>query len=217
MKSGNMVRLGLFASVLLAAGVMAGLQVAKRAPVMDIGGAPGFKSLKIDAMAKDDAIDFADWRLQCFQAEGRRGPCRIFQRLTAKEDGQARMVLTAALVMVRQKPPEGGAEIVLPVMRFVAPAGVHLPTGLVMRVDESKPRKVPYQVCTPAGCVAEIILDDELLAAMEAGKTMIAAYRRLAPEPVRVGVSLKGFAAAREALIKENSTVIAEEGDYSDE
>ena len=56
-------------------------------------------------------------------------------------------------------------------LRVIAPLGVLLPTGLGLRVDKDDVGRMKFVRCLPNGCVAEVFLDDKLLAALESAQT----------------------------------------------
>lgn len=80
----------------------------------------------------------------------------------------------------------------------IAPLGTALPEGVVLQVDTGERRRFAYDFCAPAGCVANLALTDELIAAMKGGaRARITVAPAARPEqPKTVGVSLTGFTAA---------------------
>ena len=151
--------------------------------------------------------DFEDWRLECYKT-GKNGqrPCRIFQRLTQSDNGKAKKVLTAVIVTVKRKIPGQKTAISVPVMRLITPVGVHLPAGVSVRFDKEEQYGVPYQICNPAGCIAERGLGKNILDKMHGSKTMVVAYQKVKKgsfTPLVLGVSLKGFPAAFQELVQQ--------------
>lgn len=151
--------------------------------------------------------DFEDWRLECYKTSknGQR-PCRIFQRLTQSDSGKVKKVLTAVVVTVKRKIPGRETEVSIPVMRLITPVGVHLPAGVSVQFDKKEQYGVPYQICSPAGCIAERGLGKKILDKMHGSKTMVVAYQQVekgSSTPLVLGVSLQGFAAAFQSLVQE--------------
>ncbi|MBN9059445.1 MAG: invasion associated locus B family protein, partial [Rhizobiales bacterium] len=49
------------------------------------------------------------------------------------------------------------------VMRVLAPLGVLLPSGLGLKIDQNEMGRAGFVRCLPDGCLAEVILDDDLI------------------------------------------------------
>jgi invasion protein IalB len=56
-------------------------------------------------------------------------------------------------------------------MRVVAPMGVLLPSGLGLKIDEIDIGRAGFVRRLPTGCVAEMVMDDNLLKQLRAGQT----------------------------------------------
>src|SRR5271156_1707104 len=52
-------------------------------------------------------------------------------------------------------------------LRVIAPLGVLIPTGLGLHIDNDDFGRMSFVRCLPNGCVAEVFLDDKLLARLE--------------------------------------------------
>lgn len=152
--------------------------------------------------------DYEDWRFECFKTDKNgKGLCRIFQRLTQNENDQVERVLTAVVVMVKRKLPEQETEISVPILRLITPMNVYLPAGVTVQFDKDKQYGTPYELCRPAGCIAERGLGKEILEKMHGEPTMFVAYQRVekgSAAPLVLGISLKGFATAFQALAQES-------------
>jgi invasion protein IalB len=57
------------------------------------------------------------------------------------------------------------------ILRIVAPLGVVLPAGLGLRVDGADVGNVKFLKCWKFGCLAEVIVNDELLSKFASGQT----------------------------------------------
>ena len=49
-------------------------------------------------------------------------------------------------------------------MRVVAPLGVLLPSGLGLKIDHADIGRAGFVRCLPNGCIAEVVMDDALIA-----------------------------------------------------
>ena len=56
-------------------------------------------------------------------------------------------------------------------MRVVAPLGVLLPSGLGLKIDNEDVGRAGFVRCLPNGCVAEVVMDDNLINKLRTGKT----------------------------------------------
>lgn len=141
--------------------------------------------------------DFDDWRMEC-RAQSKPGAqnCRVFQKVLKKDNNKT--VLAAILVATKEK--KSGK--VMPVMHLIAPLGVRLPPGAALRIDDGKQVNVPFQSCTAAGCSVDIKMSGEFLTKLKSGKMVRVAYQRTGAKPDTVGLSLKGFSKALDALTR---------------
>jgi invasion protein IalB len=106
---------------------------------------------------------YGAWKLKCAQLAGaKREKCALVQDL-ALED-RKNMFMT--VIFLRSF--EGGDRKIL---RVVAPLKMLLPTGLGLKVDGADVGHVPFIKCFHEGCVAEVVLGDELLSKFATGQT----------------------------------------------
>ncbi len=129
------------------------------------------------------------WRLACPAASRKDLPCAISNDLI--ETKTQRRV--AQLTMV---PNKTGAVLVVTV-----PHDVLLTAGIGLVLGDAKPRVYPYLTCNSAGCIAQIPLDEALLAQMRQagnGKLLVGSLDR---KTVQIVFSLSGFARADEAFM----------------
>ena len=76
---------------------------------------------------------------------------------------------------------------------MLAPLGVLLPNGLGLNIDGADIGRVAFVRCLPNGCVAEVVLDDELIKKLSTGKTAIFVVFKTPEEGIGIPVSLNGF------------------------
>ena len=56
-------------------------------------------------------------------------------------------------------------------MRVIAPPGVLLPSGLGLKVDNAELGRAGFVRCVPNGCVAEVVMDDNLIGKLRTGQS----------------------------------------------
>lgn len=111
----------------------------------------------------------------------------IVQNIEAASNGQ---LLTAiGMILVT-------GEVNQRVMQVSVPSARLIPPGIQMQVDDNEPTRLPYAVCMPDKCVAEVPLTDEIVAEFKGGGqvTFTSVNFQRAPNPIEV--SLSGFTQA---------------------
>ncbi|MBC2886910.1 invasion associated locus B family protein [Ochrobactrum sp. CM-21-5] len=84
---------------------------------------------------------------------------------------------------------------------LVLPFGLLLDAGVVLQVDEEKPREpVRFLTCLPAGCVARLNFDPDMADALRSGTLLKIKVQDTDQKEMLLSVSLKGFAAALDRL-----------------
>lgn len=136
---------------------------------------------------------FEAWERRCIKTPEGNDPCALYQLVT---DDQG---VGLAEVSIFPIAPQGQA---VAAATFVTPLGTLLTANLVLSIDGSVPKRYPFNVCTEAGCVANVGFTAEELEKMKKGQrmsmTIVAAQ---APNlPITVQISLKGFAKGYESL-----------------
>jgi invasion protein IalB len=103
-----------------------------------------------------------DWQVRCDTPPGAlQEQCALMQTVMAEDRpsiGLTVMVLKTADQKSR-------------LMRVVAPMGVLLPSGLGLKIDQADVGRAGFVRCLPSGCVAEVVINDNLLKQLRAGQT----------------------------------------------
>lgn len=86
------------------------------------------------------------------------------------------------------------------ILRVLAPLGVLLPSGLGLRVDNADIGRAGFVRCLPNGCIAEVILEDELLTKLQSGGQATFIIFQTPEEGIGIPISLNGFSAGFDAL-----------------
>src|SRR5581483_12340743 len=79
-------------------------------------------------------------------------------------------------------------------MRVVAPLGVLLPSGLGLKIDNADIGRAGFVRCLPNGCIAEVVMDDNLVKKLQTGKTATFIIFQTPEEGIGFPLSLAGFA-----------------------
>ena len=85
-------------------------------------------------------------------------------------------------------------------MRVVAPLGVLLPSGLGLKIDHADIGRAGFVRCLPNGCIAEVIMDDELIKKLRTGKTATFIIFQTPEEGIGFPMSLAGFGEGYDKL-----------------
>ena len=126
----------------------------------------------------------SDWQVRCDTPPGAQAEqCALIQSVTAED--RANVGLTVIVL----KTADHKAKL----MRVVAPVGVLLPTGLGLKIDQTDVGKAGFVRCLPNGCVAEVVMDDNLLKALRSGQTATFIIFQTPEEGIGFPMSLKGF------------------------
>lgn len=132
-----------------------------------------------------------DWQIRCDTPPGAtREQCALVQSVAA-EDRQ-----NVGLTVIVLKTADGKDRI----MRVLAPLGVLLPTGLGLKIDDKDVGTAGFVKCLDTGCVAEVIMDDQLISKLETGGIAVFIIFQTPEEGIGVPVSLKGFKEGFAAL-----------------
>jgi invasion protein IalB len=128
---------------------------------------------------------YGDWQMSCDTPPGASfEQCAIIQNVTAEDQPNV------GLSVIVLKTADGQARL----LRVLAPLGVLLPNGLGLNVDGTDMGRVAFVRCLPNGCVAEVVMDDELLRILSEGTSAIFVVFKTPEEGIGIPVSLNGFA-----------------------
>lgn len=132
-----------------------------------------------------------DWQVRCDTPAGAQNEqCVLMQFVTAEDRDNV------GLTVIFLKTADKKARI----MRVLAPLGVLLPSGLGLKVDNTEKGRAGFVRCQPTGCVAEVILDDDLLGLLRNGKTATFIIFQTPEEGIGIPISLNGFGEGFDAL-----------------
>lgn len=134
---------------------------------------------------------FGDWQMRCETPAGAKAEqCAIVQSVQAEDKPNV------TLVVIVLKTADGKSRL----LRVIAPLGVLLPAGLGLKIDQNDVGRAGFVRCLPTGCVAEVIMEDELLNKLRSGKAATFIVFQTPEEGIGIPVSLNGFPKAFDSL-----------------
>jgi invasion protein IalB len=126
----------------------------------------------------------SDWQVRCDTPPGAQGEqCALIQSVTAED--RANVGLTVIVLKTADQKAR--------LMRVVAPVGVLLPSGLGLKIDQADFGRAGFVRCLPNGCVAEVVMDDNLVKQLRTGQTATFIIFQTPEEGIGFPMSLKGF------------------------
>lgn len=125
-----------------------------------------------------------DWQIRCDTPPGARSEqCALVQNVAAEDRPNV------ALTIIALKTADGRARL----LRVLAPLGVLLHSGLGLKIDNADVGRTGFVRCLPSGCIAEVVLEDNLIAQLSSGQTATFIIFQTPEEGIGVPVSLNGF------------------------
>jgi invasion protein IalB len=126
----------------------------------------------------------SDWQVRCDSPPGAHSEqCALMQSVTAED--RANIGLTVIVLKTADQKNR--------LMRVVAPMGVLLPSGLGLKIDQVDVGRAGFVRCLPNGCVAEVVMDENLVKQMRTGQTATFIIFQTPEEGIGFPMSLKGF------------------------
>jgi invasion protein IalB len=132
-----------------------------------------------------------DWQVRCDTPAGAQNEQCVLMQFVTAEDRE-----NVGLTVIVLKTADGQARI----MRVLAPLGVLLPSGLGLKIDETDMGRAGFVRCLPNGCVAEVILEEQLLQQLGTGQTATFIIFQTPEEGIGIPISLNGFQPGYAAL-----------------
>ncbi|WP_422785522.1 invasion associated locus B family protein [Roseibium algae] len=148
--------------------------------------------LPAPAMAQGEVKStHGDWQMRCDTPPGAASEqCALIQNVTAED----RENVGLSVIILRTADKQAR------ILRVLAPLGVLLPSGLGLRVDNADIGRAGFVRCLPNGCIAEVILDDELIEKLKGGSQATFIIFQTPEEGIGIPISLNGFSAGFAAL-----------------
>jgi invasion protein IalB len=132
-----------------------------------------------------------DWQIRCDTPPGAKAEqCALIQSVTAED--RANVGLTVIVLKTADQKSR--------LMRVVAPLGVLLPSGLGLKIDAADVGRAGFVRCLPNGCIAEVIMDDDLIKKLRSSKTATFIIFQTPEEGIGFPMSLNGFGEGYDKL-----------------
>lgn len=75
------------------------------------------------------------------------------------------------------------------------PIGVLLPFGLTWQIDGGKPVRVPYMLCDPQACSAQLVVNESYIQSLKRGNQLKLIAKNRQNEDITININLAGFTA----------------------
>ena len=132
-----------------------------------------------------------DWQIRCDTPPGAQNEqCALIQSVVAEDRSNA------GLTVIVLKTADQKSRL----MRVVAPLGVLLPSGLGLKIDNQDVGRAGFVRCLPSGCVAEVVMDENLIKQLRNGQTSTFIIFQTPEEGIGFPMSLKGFGEGYDQL-----------------
>jgi invasion protein IalB len=133
----------------------------------------------------------ADWQIRCDTPPGAQGEqCALIQSVTAEDRPNV------GLTVIVLKTADAKSRL----MRVLAPLGVLLPSGLGLKIDKADVGRAGFVRCLPNGCVAEVVMDDNLVKQLRTGTAATFIIFQTPEEGIGIPMGLKGFGEGYDKL-----------------
>ncbi|MCR9237383.1 MAG: invasion associated locus B family protein [Alphaproteobacteria bacterium] len=143
------------------------------------------------ANAQQSQTPYGDWNMRCETPPGAQGPqCALMQYVVAESRSNV------GLSVIMLKTADGKAKL----LRIITPLGVLLPSGLGLKIDEEDIGRAGFVRCVAEGCLAEVIMEDELLNKLRRGQQATFIVFVSPEDGIGIPISLSGFSAGYDAL-----------------
>jgi len=131
------------------------------------------------------------WQVSCRTPPGaKEEKCALVQSVTAEDRPNVGLTVVFYKAIGEDKK----------LLRVVVPLGVLLPTGLGLKIDGQDVGNAPFLKCGKRGCVAEVVLQDEVINKMKGGGTAMFIIFDTPEAGIGIPVSLQGFGDALAGL-----------------
>lgn len=131
------------------------------------------------------------WQVSCRTPPGaKEEKCALVQSVTAEDRPNVGLTVVFYKAIGENKK----------LLRVVVPLGVLLPTGLGLKIDEQDVGNAPFLKCGKRGCVAEVVLEDEVINKLKNGETAMFIVFDTPEAGIGIPVSLEGFTDAFASL-----------------
>jgi invasion protein IalB len=130
---------------------------------------------------------YGAWQVSCRKPPGaKEEKCALVQSVTAEDRPNVGLTVVFYKAIGEDKK----------LLRVVVPLGVLLPTGLGLKIDNQDIGNAPFLKCSKKGCIAEVVLQDEVIKKMMGGGTAMFIIFDTPEAGIGIPISLQGFGDA---------------------
>ena len=134
---------------------------------------------------------YGAWQVSCRTPPGaKEEKCALVQSVTAEDRPNVGLTVVVYKAIGEDKK----------LLRVVVPLGVLLPTGLGLKIDDQDVGNAPFLKCSKRGCIAEVVLQDEIIKKLNTGKNAMFIIFDTPEAGIGIPISLQGFTNALESL-----------------
>ena len=127
------------------------------------------------------------WQVSCRLPPGaKEEKCALVQSVTAEDRPNVGLTVVFYKAIGEDKK----------LLRVVVPLGVLLPTGLGLKIDGQDVGNAPFLKCSKKGCIAEVVLQDEVIKKLMGGGTAMFIIFDTPEAGIGIPISLQGFGDA---------------------
>ncbi len=131
------------------------------------------------------------WQVSCRTPPGaKEEKCALVQSVTAEDRPNVGLTVVFYKAIGENKR----------LLRVVVPLGVLLPTGLGLKIDDQDVGNAPFLKCGKRGCIAEVVLQDDVIQKFKSGATAMFIIFDTPEAGIGIPISLEGFAKALASL-----------------
>ena len=172
-------RFALLIALAIALGSIGGAQAQEAAP--DTGG-PSATGPGSEVKGTHGA-----WQVSCRTPPGaKEEKCALVQSVTAEDRPNVGLTVVFYKAIGEDKK----------LLRVVVPLGVLLPTGLGLKIDGQDIGNAPFLKCSKKGCIAEVVLQEEVIKKLMGGGTAMFIIFDTPEAGIGIPISLQGFGDA---------------------
>ena len=142
-------------------------------------------ALSATAAQAQGAPTNGQWFKACAD-QGENKICNV-QNIRTADTGQ--LLTAVSLIEVEGKNKQRIFQVSVPSGRMVQP-------GILMQVDGNKPTRVPYGLCLPDRCIAEVALTDTIISSLKRGGKLKLTSMNFQRKENPIEMTLSGFTAA---------------------
>ncbi|WP_454813921.1 invasion associated locus B family protein [Labrys neptuniae] len=149
-------------------------------------------------------FDQPEWTKICAKTPDGKDTCQTVRDLLAP---------TAAWMMTAQVGQEKGGK---PKLTVIIPAGVVLPLGARVLVDDQTLDTAKYRICTGPSCIADMPLSDANVASLKKGKKLKVQAITFQGQPIGMDIGLDGLGKALDGQGIDQAGYAAKQKDYGE-